>query len=77
MTNQFLSPGIFPPCEYLEIHYNTPANCLQIGVNPDVGYWFTMAAYALYLISGVDGSPTHKYLNRSLYPDDRTPPNCD
>ena len=36
-----------------------------------------VAAYVAYLLSGVDGSPTHKYLHRSLYPDDATPPTVD
>ncbi|KAL1515143.1 hypothetical protein AB1Y20_004204 [Prymnesium parvum] len=76
MTNSFLSPGNFKPCGPLQEQYNTPDECLEINVNAASGYYFTVAAYSVYLMSGVDGSPTHKFLHRSLYPEDRTPPSC-
>lgn len=75
MTNAVLSPANFKPCGELQTLYDT-TSCLQIGVNAAEGYYLTIAAYLLYLISGVDGSPTHKFLHRSLYQDDNTPPTC-
>ena len=74
MTNSFLSPKKFHSCAIFQEAYGT-TSCLQIGVIPTTGYWLCAVAYVLYLISGVDGSPTHKYLHRCLYPDDPTPPN--
>ena len=44
-------------------------NCLE-------GYCVTLAAVGLFLLSGFDGSPTHRYIHRRLYPDDTPPPNC-
>ena len=39
------------------------------------GYFVAVAAVILYLVSGVDGSPTHKYIHNILHPYDTPPPN--
>ena len=48
--------------------------CFSIEVNVDVGYWLAAAAVFVYLLSGFDGSPTHKFVHREIEPDDRAPP---
>jgi len=45
-------------------------------VEPREGYWLMFAAVAMYLVCGFDGSLTHKYLHRQLYPEDVPPPHC-
>ena len=41
-----------------------------------VGYYFTIAAVVVFLLTGFDGSPTHKFMHKKLYPEDRPPPTC-
>ena len=43
-------------------------------VDPAHGYWLTVAAFAMYLVSGYDGSPTHKFMHRWIQPEDRFVP---
>ena len=61
-------------CKLIEDIYSTGHRCLRIDVIPEVGYWFNVAAVALYLLSGFDGSPTSKFIHRRLYPHDQHPP---
>ena len=50
--------------------------CFQINVVPGTGYKFTVAVVVLFFFCGFDGSPTHKYIHRRLYPGDDPPPTC-
>jgi len=75
LTNHFVNPDSVSFCRELVTIYHTGDQCFEINVTPAWGYYVTAIAYVGYLISGVDGSLTHKYLHRSLYPDPETPPN--
>ena len=75
MTNQLLTPITFPPCGILMKRYpESGTSCFELDVNPEIGYWITAAAWGVYLLSGCDGSPTHKYLHSLAFPGDYTPP---
>ena len=70
-----MAPVDFPPCTQLIERYHTGTVCLQIDVNAGFGYWLDVAAVVVYVLSGCDGSPTHRFLHRYLYPLDEPPPN--
>jgi len=58
---------------HVHVHIYT---CFQINVVPGTGYKFTIAVVVLFFCCGFDGSPTHKYVHRRLYPGDEPPPTC-
>ena len=68
-----LDPITFPPCGQLNAQYNTDI-CLRINVEARLGYWLNVATIACMAFSGFDGSPTHKYIHRRLFPADAHPP---
>ena len=79
MTATLLSVSNFPACKHLnDIYPNPPGEprdlCFEISVEPLQGYWLTLAAVAVFLLSGFDGSPTHKFVHREVEPDDVAPP---
>jgi len=81
MTANLLSIANFPACKHLNVIYPNPPGvphdlCFEISVEPLQGYWLTLAAVAIFLLSGFDGSPTHKYIHRLLEPADTPPPTC-
>ena len=81
MTANLLSVNNFPACKHLNVIYPNPPGephdlCFEISVEPLQGYWLTLAAVAIFLLSGFDGSPTHKYIHRLLEPADTPPPTC-
>ena len=81
MTATLLSVSNFPACKHLNAIYPNPPGephdlCFEISVEPLQGYWLTLAAVAVFLLSGFDGSPTHKYIHRLLEPADTPPPTC-
>lgn len=65
-------------CTPLSAKFNRPGDhrCLEIAVTAASGYWVVVAAVGLYLLSGVEGSPTHKYVHFLIYPQDIPPPSC-
>ena len=79
MTANILSAKNFPLCKSLNHIYPNPPGepsdlCFEIDVVAMEGYWLTVLAVAVFLLSGFDGSPTHKYIHRLLEPEDRPPP---
>ena len=79
MTANILSVKNFPLCKSLNHIYPNPPGepsdlCFEIDVVAMEGYWLTVLAVAVFLLSGFDGSPTHKYIHRLLEPEDRPPP---
>ena len=73
-SSQLLTRDVFPYCKQLDAHYGTGDTCLRIDVVAGPGYWVAVAAVVLYLLSGVDGSPTHKFIHNQLHPHDAPPP---
>ena len=79
MTATLLSVTNFPACKHLNAIYPNPPGeprdlCFEISVEPLQGYGLTLAAVAVFLLSGFDGSPTHKYIHQILEPEDVPPP---
>ena len=79
LTANILSDKNFPLCKKLNLIYPNPSDeppdlCFEIAVSPLQGYWLTVAAVAIFLVSGFDGSPTHKFVHRLLEPEDTPPP---
>jgi len=73
MSQVLLDAQTFPLCASLNAEYHTEF-CFRIDVNPKTGYWFNVVTIALMAYSGFDGSATHKYIHRKLYPTDLNPP---
>jgi len=48
--------------------------CFAVIVNPLLGYYACAVNVAMFLISGFDGSFTHKYIHSKLHPEDPRPP---
>ena len=69
-----LTPRSFPLCAVL----TTPGDdtCVSIELTHGPGYLALVAAVLLHLVSGYDGSPTHKFIHRRLHPLDTPPPYC-
>ena len=77
MSEILLNDQTFAPCGMLDHIYGTGEICMRIDVIPTTGYWFNVAAVAIYLLSGFDGSPTSKFIHRRLFPlDPEPPPGC-
>jgi len=60
----------------LALYPNPSETCFEMRIDESLGYTFTIAAVGVFLLTGFDGSPTHKYMHKKLYPDDRPPPTC-
>jgi hypothetical protein len=81
MTSSLFTDFNTPICKQINQAFpnppgtNPPNLCFTITVVPSAGYWVVAAAVALFLASGFDGSPTHKYIHCRLYPGDEPPPN--
>ena len=76
MTASLLSDGNFPICAQLAELYPDEPSCFKINVVPSSGYNFTIAVVLIFCVCGFDGSPTHKYVHRKLFPGDNPPPTC-
>ena len=76
MSEILLNDQTFAPCGMLDHIYGTGEICMRIDVIPTTGYWFNVAAVAIYLLSGFDGSPTSKFIHRRLFPLDPEPAGC-
>jgi len=76
MTSSLLKAGNFPLCGELQKLYPQEDTCFQINVVPGTGYKFTIAVVVVFFFCGFDGSPTHKYVHRRLFPGDNPPPTC-
>ena len=48
--------------------------CFEMDLQVAYGFYLTVAASLAFYLSGVAGSPTHKYIHRMLYPHDEPPP---
>ena len=78
VTSVLLKPSSFPPCIALaKAHPHDPDGCFLIDTYPARGYFLAVAAVVLWLVCGVDGGPTHKYIHAKLEPADAPPPTCD
>jgi len=76
LSANILSASNFAPCGVLEKKYpDNDGLCFALDVQPTSGYFFSVAAVIVFLLSGFDGSPTHKFIHRHLYPNDAPPPN--
>jgi hypothetical protein len=81
MTSSLFTDFNTPICKQINQAFPNPPGtdppnlCFTINVVPSAGYWVVAAAVALFLVSGFDGSPTHKFIHRRLYPGDDPPPN--
>ena len=78
MTIDPLTAALFtergtPICGPLQTLYREDV-CFEIVIIPGSGYAFTCAAVAVFLLTGFDGSFTHKFMHRQLFPDDVPPP---
>ena len=77
LSSVLVDPRQIGLCVPVDAIYETGLDCLRIDVHPQIGYWFNVAAVALYCICGFDGSPTVRFVHRRLFPDDQNPPpNC-
>ena len=66
-----------PACIALaKAHPHDPDGCFLIDTYPARGYFLAVAAVVLWLVCGVDGGPTHKYIHAKLEPADAPPPTC-
>ena len=80
MTSSIFTSFNTPLCKQINEAFPNPAGteppnlCFTVGVVPSTGYWAVVAAVAVFLASGFDGSPTHKFVHRRFYPDDEPPP---
>ena len=74
LTSTIFTPRVTPQCAPLMRLYNEPA-CFDVDVIPGVGYGFMCASVVVYLLTGFDGSFTHKWVHKGLFPEDRPPPN--
>merc|ERR1712048_909381 len=68
-------------CKVLKVLFPHPPGglpyahqCFAVEVNPLLGYYACAANGILFLLSGFDGSFTHKYLHWLLHPEDPRPP---
>lgn len=81
MTSSLFTDFNTPICKQINQAFPNPPGtdppnlCFTITVVPSAGYWVVAAAVGLFLVSGFDGSPTHKFIHRRLYPGDEPPPN--
>ena len=68
-SRHLLTPHSFAPCVALNAQFETPT-CLEVEVSAarSVGFWLMGATVALYLLTGFDGSPTHRFVHVQLYP---------
>ena len=78
MTIDPLTSALFtergtPICGPLKTMYREDV-CFEIVIIPGRGYAFTCAAVVVFLLTGFDGSFTHKFVHRLLFPDDVPPP---
>lgn len=70
-----MSPVPSPPTRFLRRCPPSPlARCFGVAVEPLFGYYACAANVAFFLLCGFDGSPTHQYIHRRLFPDDPRPP---
>jgi len=80
MTATLFTPYNTPICKDITTAFPNPPGtdppdlCFTISVVPSTGYFSVAAAVVVFLLSGFDGSPTHKYLHRLLHPGDEPPP---
>lgn len=76
LTSTLFTPRVTPACGTFDKLYNQPS-CFQIKIVPGTGYVATCVAVGVFLLTGFDGSPTHKWMHRQLFPaDTRPPPQC-
>lgn len=68
-SRHLLTPRSFSPCVALNAQFETPT-CLEIEVSAmrSAGFWLMGVAVAFYLLTGFDGSPTHRFVHAQLYP---------
>ena len=72
LASSMLTPRNVPICAQLNKQHGGP--CLELEIELLEGYRYLCATVALYLVSGFDGSFTHKRLHFWMHPDDRPPP---
>ena len=80
--SQFSGPGtqglmnteVFPACAGLNERYPESGHCFEMDLLVSTGFYLAVAATLAYLVSGMAGSPTYKYVHRHLHPDDLSPP---
>ena len=73
LTAGILMPANFPPCVPLQAKYGQ-LHCFAYAVDMVEGYYFTFVAVGMHILAGFDGSPTHKFLHRRLFPEEPPPP---
>lgn len=73
MAGGMLSPATFSACARTNaLHGGGP--CLSVETLPAAGYYWMVLSVALFLASGFDGSPTHRFLHAQHRPDDADAP---
>ena len=76
-TQHLLNDRNFPPCaELAPVYPDEGGVCFKINVLPQGGYQYAIGVMVLFVVAGFDGSPTHKYIHRRLFPRDAPPPTC-
>ena len=65
MFLDLVSPHTFSPCAAL-VPPGSGGVCIGIDVRREVGYLAMVASVALHMITGFDGSPTDRYIHRTL-----------
>ena len=76
LTSTLFTPRVTHICGPLDEQYDQ-SSCFAIRVQPGAGYVATCAAVVVFLLTGFDGSPTHKALHCELHPEgDEPPPTC-
>jgi hypothetical protein len=73
LTAGLLTPATFPLCTQLQEAFGQK-HCFGYTVEIASGYYLLFGAVAMHALCGFDGSPTHKFLHRRLFPEMPPPP---
>ena len=73
LTAGILTPSNFPLCVPLQTLFGED-HCFAFEARPIRGYYWTFVAVGMHILSGFDGSPSHKFVHRRLFPDEPSPP---
>lgn len=66
--------SLYPAPPGMNPHADPGDKCFGVAVEPLFGYYACAANVLFFLLCGFDGSPTHQYIHRRLFPEDPRPP---
>jgi len=73
VTSVILEEKNFPPCKYTNAKWKTD-KCFLLDAQPLSAYLIVCVLVGVHIISGLNGSWTHKYVQWKLHPNDRPAP---